>query len=592
MLAVLWLITSVFLVDVLLLMSIPQRIVAWLISSLLVGWVFWHYTKPWLGVKEDVVDLALLVEKNQHIDSDLVAALQFQETEANTWGSSQLESAVIDYVEDFTPSLDVFEGFTYRRFKRRLGWVMGTVLTLAALAVIFPNYAKAFGNRMLLGSMRYPSDTNIHRISLNGQTVFVKGGDSLTITCAYGTPLNFEVFCQGELPEKGHVRLKAKEGDNHVEVELTRGLVSEPVTQTHTAMLADAIKPAPSSTSQTNGATVYHGNLPRLVNAVTYQVFLGDTWSDPLEVNVIPLPVVTVTLDPKPPKYAIPNEKEKNAEDAVVREGTRQIAVIEGTSVTLQLESSKNLKQAVMTVEGNKKPLPLRMLDKDGKRWGMGGANSPLYHIRKPVRYSLQVEDTDGLVLDHPIEGYLRIRADRKPRIFPPVLKTNLVIPSGKPTVDFHVTDDYGLSRLAINVQVVRKVPMTKEDQQSNSSSSSDTPGNTESEDTDQNKMKDDVNHISLDMLRVSPKYQPQKELSGRYALDLSRFQLSPGDELKVSLEAFDYRGDFPEQSSISEPLILKVTDERGFRLGLNSADERSNEIIEKAINTITGDTK
>ena len=78
---------------------------------------------------------------------------------------------------------------------------------------------------------------------------------------------------------------------------------------------------------------MYQGRLPRLVNSVSYQVYLGDTWTGPLEVRVIPLPVVTVTLDPHPPSYAITGDEE----EAGVREGTRQIAVVEGSSVTLDL---------------------------------------------------------------------------------------------------------------------------------------------------------------------------------------------------------------------------------------------------------------
>ena len=85
-LAVLWLTAAVFVLDLLLFMDIPQRLVALLLSALFAGWVFWRYTKPWIGVREDLVDVALLVEKHQHIDSDLVAALQFQETECRPLG--------------------------------------------------------------------------------------------------------------------------------------------------------------------------------------------------------------------------------------------------------------------------------------------------------------------------------------------------------------------------------------------------------------------------------------------------------------------------------------------------------------------------
>jgi hypothetical protein len=295
-------------------------------------------------------------------------------------------------------------------------------------------------------------------------------------------------------------------------------------------------------------------------------VYLGDARTEPLEIKVIPLPVVTVTLDPKPPAYAALGE----AESESVREGTRQIAVVEGSSVRVELESNnKPLKNAVLTLED--KSYPLLKQDQEGLNWTLSGPGSPLHEIREPLRYAIQVEDEDGLALPQAIEGYIRIRADRPPRIQPPDLVTALVLPKAKPTVDFSVSDDYGLSRLAVKVQVVRKVPM---------------PGDRAEE------MQDQVDHVTREMIVVDPKEQPKRTLSGRYALVLETFKLSPGDELKVTLEAFDYRGTFQPDSSISEPLVLKVTDVQGILLGMRNTDERSAQSLDNIIEITSGDTK
>jgi hypothetical protein len=573
-LAVLWLALLVFFVDLLLLMDVPQRIVAWVICGLVAAWAFWHYTKPWIGVKEDLVDVALLVEKHQHIDSDLVAALQFQEGDAPKWGSPQLESAVIEYVEEFSPSLNVFEGFTHRRFKRRMAWLLGTLAVMIALAVVFPAYAKAFANRMLLGSMRYPTDTQIERIVLNGQTVYVQGGEAVIFTGPYGMPLDFEVHCQGVLPEQGKVRLKPLDAETEVDIELHRGLAATPVSTSNPmahesnslSSGSQSSETASAPEAETSGEAAYRGQLPQLVGSMTYQVHLGDAWTEPLEIKVIPLPVVTVTLDPKPPAYAIVGDEEAET----VREGTRQIAVVEGSDVAVNLTSNnKPLKNAILTLED--KTYPLTPLDAEGRKWTLSGAGSPLHEIRQPLRYAIQVEDEDGLSLQTPIEGYIRIRADRPPRILPPDLVTPLVLPKAKPTVDFSVSDDYGLSRLAVKVQVVRKVPM---------------PGD------DPKDMQDQVDHVTRDMILVDPKEQPKRTLTGRYALVLETFKLSPGDELKVTLEAFDYRGEFQADSALSEPLVLKVTDVQGILLGMRNTDERSAQSLDNIIEITSGDTK
>jgi hypothetical protein len=48
------------------------------------------------------------------------------------------------------------------------------------------------------------------------------------------------------------------------------------------------------------------------------------------------------------------------------------------------------------------------------------------------------------------------------------------------------------------------------------------------------------------------------------------------GDQLKVTVEAVDYRGSLPGKSAASEPLSLFVTDERGVLAAMVESDQRS----------------
>ena len=59
-------------------------------------WAYRKFAAPWLAKRESDIDMALLVERQNKIDSDLVAALQFESPEAKGWGSVRLEDAVID----------------------------------------------------------------------------------------------------------------------------------------------------------------------------------------------------------------------------------------------------------------------------------------------------------------------------------------------------------------------------------------------------------------------------------------------------------------------------------------------------------------
>src|SRR4051794_12652092 len=111
---------AIFAVDVLFSMTVLQRIVAIGIAVVAIGWAARKYVLPWLGHRETELDMALLVERQQKIDtSDIVAAIQFDSPESAAWGSGQLRGAVIDYVSEFSRGWNVFEGFSRKPLARR-----------------------------------------------------------------------------------------------------------------------------------------------------------------------------------------------------------------------------------------------------------------------------------------------------------------------------------------------------------------------------------------------------------------------------------------------------------------------------------------
>ena len=55
-----------------------------------------------------------------------------------------------------------------------------------------------------------------------------------------------------------------------------------------------------------------------------------------------------------------------------------------------------------------------------------------------------------------------------------------------------------------------------------------------------------------------------------------SQFKLVKGDQLRVTLEAIDYRGDMPGKPTRSEPLLLNITDESGIMSALSETDLRA----------------
>jgi len=68
--AVLWVLIAAFLVDWSLQTNRPQRVVLLVICAGVLIWAFRRFTRPWLGAHESELDVALLVEQYEHIDTD------------------------------------------------------------------------------------------------------------------------------------------------------------------------------------------------------------------------------------------------------------------------------------------------------------------------------------------------------------------------------------------------------------------------------------------------------------------------------------------------------------------------------------------
>jgi len=76
--------------------QLPQRAFILAVFLLLALAGLRRFVWPAVNSRETVIDRALAVERRRGIDSDLVAALQFESAAAETWGSPQLQAAVVE----------------------------------------------------------------------------------------------------------------------------------------------------------------------------------------------------------------------------------------------------------------------------------------------------------------------------------------------------------------------------------------------------------------------------------------------------------------------------------------------------------------
>ena len=166
--AAIWVVFGCFLLDWVLEMNGAQRVILMLISAYGLVYSFRRYAAPLLQSRESLFQTALLVEKTKGIDSDLIAALQFEEPGAEEWGSAELQDAVKDNVAEMSKGLDVFEGYSADDLGKRVAAFLVSGLLVGFLAVTYPGYTSAFLDRLLLGAALYPTNTTIEKIAIGG----------------------------------------------------------------------------------------------------------------------------------------------------------------------------------------------------------------------------------------------------------------------------------------------------------------------------------------------------------------------------------------------------------------------------------------
>ena len=639
--AVLWALLVVFLVDFLLQREVaaPQRAILLLIAAAAVAWAFYKYARPLLAIRESEVDMALLVERQQQLDSDLVAAIQFEDDVQGRWGSRELELAVIDYVGTVGDGIDVYQGFDRSQLKRRAQIFGITAAVIAAAGLIFPGHMAAFANRLALGSQHYPSATQVKSLAVNGRNVLTGSGmQPVSIRCAEGRGIEFLLRIEGSLPEKGLARLSARERFERTDVELTPLTEEQRLLRLQRAqqmvaaaqasadadlagpwieelaslvqneapdqweklhlnpnslaasdlgtkinaklddiskLLRDLTSPWPQAAN--SGASLYVGQLPRLNEAVRYRVTLGDAYTDPAEISMIALPAVEATLTPVPPKYA--------AKTLAAEPTGRQAAVLAGSEVELSIQCTnhKPLKEAWVVIRpasGNQaNRFNLKSVDGERQKWTLD-STSPLGRVDEELRYEIQVTDEDGLHLETPIKGLIRIRVD-KPPIAVAATVHRVVLPGAKPSIQYRAGDDFGLHKLALEVEVERQLasgvaPMPV------GVSASDTPSGPASE------MKVETTEISL--LKSSPLNVDRLPLADKASINLANLQLDPqqgplqkGDRLKVVLVAQDDRGG-PGETFRSEPIIIEISDDLGVLSAVGEADPQAAQRIDEIL--------
>jgi len=416
--AAVWLMLSAFLVDVLFEMTVSQRVVALLAAGGVLAWFIYRWVRPWLTRHEDEIDVALLIERRRSIDSDLVAALQFESPEAASWGSPQLEHAVVRQVAENTRRLKLVKDLPQRGLRLRLAMSVGTFAAVALIVLAFPTHAAIFVDRLSMGATLYPRDTLIREGAVNGEPKGTLRSPGVEIHCPIGRAVDFRVTCDGKLPPDGKITYQQEGGDRSV-------LLLKPVD---------------------NEPGVYTGRLESLVSAVDFRVSVGDDRTQEARLVASPRPVVEVVFKPTIPDYA-------KAAGAKGDDRGFNFSVYKGARVDLELRClNKPLRKAMLTAESR---CPMKRADEDGHLWVLPAEGTALSSISCPLDYEIEVIGPNG---------------KRAGRIKGRIDKIEGPQPADRSALASEFLDDYPLGQLKVRVRVASPAGLRREAAQSTGS--------------------------------------------------------------------------------------------------------------------------
>ncbi|MFT5127487.1 MAG: hypothetical protein ACI8W8_001090 [Rhodothermales bacterium] len=507
---ILWILLAAFALDVLAHMGKLERVIILVVTAVAIVRSFTKLILPALATKESEIDIALLVESKQGISSELVAALQFEDSNRSQFGSDSLRDAVVADTAKIAPSLDYLDGFSRAQLRRNLIIFSITVVVTLIPVIATPRFVDAFADRFVLGDAHYPTGTVIVEVVSPGTST------------AYGRPVEFVVRLDGKIPADGHVELRS----------LTSGISA-------------SIPLAPSETDP----TLFVGTLSRALEPLSYTIFVGDAYTEPVELSLVPLPRINVDFEVTTPEYA----RAKFAD----QQGRRR-AILEGSRVIPVVTADKPLRSSQISIDDTPHAMTL-----DGERYVLDAADGPFAMLSTSVRYAVQVEDQDGLSLDQPVSGMLQVRPDQAPRIAAASV-TRYVLPAATPRIKYKALDDYALGSIRVHkiVQRLTATPEVGED------------------------AKEPEAPIIAEIARIEDHADSRSET---VRIDLADLNLVKGDRVIVTFEAIDYGGEAEPKSGSSQALIFHVSDRAGVLSAMRELDNQLDKKLDQIIHAQLG---
>ena len=499
------------------------RLVSLFATAAFLLWRIYVRTRPWWRWPEGAVDIALLLGKRQPSADGVVAALQFEQSDLSRLGSRELteqvtrEAVACESELDFHSLIPVAE---YHRLAWRAAGVFGLFLTIA---VLFHDYSQVFAARLLLTDAAYPTRTRIIWVGINDRPI---RNFPPVARVVEGSPLAFAVRAGGVLPASGTVRVESATGDDVTVLTMT-----------------------PSASSGDDEPRTYRTAGPKLKEPATVSFALGDAQFDQIRIELVRRPIIELSIDATPPKYAQQKLAAESSQD-------RYVSVLSGSAVGFRLRctNGKQLRSVDLewSTESASGTASLSRPESPGDVWRTTAETAPWLSLTETLRFAVNVVDEDGLSMLEPLRGRIDVRPDQSP-VGSLRTEHHLVVATAQPILRYEASDDFGVLQLIFQVSRQR-----------------------DGDESFENKTE----------LRVTGTGQPpdSTRVEGEFPVDLRGLDLRTGDRVLVRLSVDDQLGQGPRYRFTSEPVEIEIADEARVLKAILQADATAERLLTDAI--------
>ena len=381
------------------------RAVFLLIDIALIGSIFRRHLHLPLPKKSGLTETALLVEKKwPKLEQSIITAVELAEGKANvTRGSPRLVDLVLQQARARTTNLNFGEVIPTRALRRWMLW--GGVLTLGMLVVAGTTWPASLTllERIFLLNVPLPTKTIVVPITRD-------------LTLPLGSDVEISARAQGIIPTHGRVTITYAEG---------------PPEEFPLTVLPD--QPG------TFAFTVHNVQQP-----FKYRFYLNDGHGSEFTVTAkIPPAIATVECTEVYPDYTgLPPQKLPST----------GLSLLAGSHLKIKAASTEALKSAAVVLQGVSQQINMTLDDSKTQL----EADIPI-PAKNLTGFSLHLIDAAGLGSVNETVYPIDLVPDKPPvvKIMEPADEIETITLRAKPVIAFDASDDYGLTQLNLNYQMI-----------------------------------------------------------------------------------------------------------------------------------------